>query len=192
MISNTKERKSTNIEYLDFLTKWNISLSKYSNYNYFFKLFNKEIIYSPINSMKDHEFSFGDHFEKFHAIFGKPIYKTHPTGSNQYQIFIYECKVFETKTIFEFHFFKNQLFFFNKTFPFSFWKRSGMEIIEMFCKYHQIKETDSIVNKRIMDKYGKFVFVELTHQITINNIDLNSKLVSEFIGLFEHGTSYIN
>lgn len=162
--------------------KYASSLTRYSNLDYFGNLTKRDTMFSITDSMADIGFEYGISIKKLHMEIGKPLYQTNLAYSMHHKILMYENQVAGLQMTFEFHFFKDKLFFFNKTFPINyFWTNDEMEILEVFCQKYQIKETGSVVSARIMDLNGMYVYIDLSNSLTICNINMNSETFAEVI-----------
>ena len=128
------------------------------------------------------EYSFGISIEELRNFIGKPHFQCKLEQLPDYSILIYEKKIVGINLLFEFHFFRNRLFFFNKAFPESYYCSSNeLELLEMFCQKYSIPEGLSISDLLICDPSQHCVFVELDNRFTICNLAGKSKIFTELL-----------
>jgi len=99
--------------------------------------------------------------------YGKPNYKIIYKDLLEIKILFYKHKISRHKTKLEFHFFKNNLFFYNYTFSYLNHEDKD-EIIKIFKEKYFVEKYHNMINSYIIDKNNNYIIMDDNIYFSIN------------------------
>lgn len=155
-------------------------LLKYEDPLFFIHISKKQIIYTNTTTNDNTDLFFGQKSQLILEKLGKPIFKTKLGIYPNYQILVYEKYIAGIQVVFELHFFKNSLFFFNKTF-YSSDHDFIEEMVNISCEKYQVPESNNLDDIKVVDELGNCLFISNHPNLSINFLAYKSESFNELI-----------
>lgn len=155
-------------------------LLKYEDPMFFIQISKKQNIYTNATTNDNSDLIFGQKVNPIHSKLGQPLLRKKLEIYPNYNILVYEKYIAGIQVIFELHFFKNSLFFFNKTF-YSLEHDFIEEMVNISCEKHHIPGFKKLDNIKVIDPLGNCLFFSNQPNLSLNFLDYKSRLFDELI-----------